>query len=184
MLLAPYASRLGALRMVLASQSPRRREILAQCGLDFEVVPSLFDERSLNKAEFATPVRQVPQTALLWHIQGLSRGWLAMRRDAAAQFPAHGHHGRRAAQADFVVENARQKALETAGRLWSEPGTTNQLLVVGACHARSRGARTRHTRCCARWSRGNTRCTRAWRWCSCGRTGPQTHGRSARRRRS
>lgn len=56
MLLAPYQSRLHSLRIVLASQSPRRRELLERCGLAFEVVPSTFEE-TLDKAEFATPVR-------------------------------------------------------------------------------------------------------------------------------
>ena len=33
------------LKIILASQSPRRKELLASMGLDFEIIPSNFDER-------------------------------------------------------------------------------------------------------------------------------------------
>ncbi len=42
-------------KIVLASQSPRRKEILSVIGLQFEVVPSTFPE-TLDKSKF-TPVR-------------------------------------------------------------------------------------------------------------------------------
>jgi MAF protein len=36
------------LRLVLASSSPRRRELLAELGFDFEIVPSAVDEESFS----------------------------------------------------------------------------------------------------------------------------------------
>ena len=33
------------MKYILASQSPRRRELLARTGLEFEVIPSDVDER-------------------------------------------------------------------------------------------------------------------------------------------
>lgn len=41
--------------LVLASSSPRRRELLGLLGLPFEVIPSEFDEASVAPAEFAPP---------------------------------------------------------------------------------------------------------------------------------
>jgi septum formation protein len=54
--------RLAALRVVLASSSPRRREVLASLGLAFDVVPSTFPE-DLDKAMF-TPTAYVAENAL------------------------------------------------------------------------------------------------------------------------
>lgn len=39
-------------KIILASASPRRREILAQMGLEFEIIPSAYDE-SLDNFEFS-----------------------------------------------------------------------------------------------------------------------------------
>mmetsp|Transcript_82201 Transcript_82201/g.190876 ORF Transcript_82201/g.190876 Transcript_82201/m.190876 type:complete len:244 (+) Transcript_82201:76-807(+) len=50
-------------RIVLASGSPRRRELLAQLQLDFEVIPSTFDEASLDKTQFAEPALFVEENA-------------------------------------------------------------------------------------------------------------------------
>ncbi len=36
------------MRLILASNSPRRKEILSQIGLNFEVIPSRFEENSLE----------------------------------------------------------------------------------------------------------------------------------------
>lgn len=38
--------------IILASASPRRKEILALTGLDFIVIPSAFDEESINVQDF------------------------------------------------------------------------------------------------------------------------------------
>ncbi|XP_026634325.1 N-acetylserotonin O-methyltransferase-like protein isoform X2 [Microtus ochrogaster] len=54
MALTPVLRRLHGRRVVLASASPRRRDILGYTGLRFEVVPSLFPE-TLDHATFATP---------------------------------------------------------------------------------------------------------------------------------
>ncbi|XP_041503470.1 probable bifunctional dTTP/UTP pyrophosphatase/methyltransferase protein [Microtus oregoni] len=54
MALTPVLRRLRGRRVVLASASPRRRDILGYTGLRFEVVPSRFPE-TLDPAAFATP---------------------------------------------------------------------------------------------------------------------------------
>eukprot|EP00045_Choanoeca_perplexa_P018068 m.276814 g.276814 ORF g.276814 m.276814 type:complete len:208 (+) comp17701_c0_seq7:1931-2554(+) len=55
---------LNAKKIVLASGSPRRKEILESIGLKFEVVKSQFDEKSLDKAAYATPFEFVKDNAL------------------------------------------------------------------------------------------------------------------------
>uniref|UniRef100_A0A8B9WUV3 Acetylserotonin O-methyltransferase like n=1 Tax=Bos mutus grunniens TaxID=30521 RepID=A0A8B9WUV3_BOSMU len=62
MLLCPVIGKLQHKRVVLASSSPRRREILSNAGLRFEVVPSRFKEK-LHKASFATPQAYAVETA-------------------------------------------------------------------------------------------------------------------------
>eukprot|EP00160_Parvularia_atlantis_P015998 Unigene4854_Nuclearia_a/m.14854 Unigene4854_Nuclearia_a/g.14854 ORF Unigene4854_Nuclearia_a/g.14854 Unigene4854_Nuclearia_a/m.14854 type:complete len:212 (+) Unigene4854_Nuclearia_a:47-682(+) len=54
--------RLRRLRIVLASASPRRREILLGLGLVFDVVPSRFAE-DLDKAAFDGPAGYVAETS-------------------------------------------------------------------------------------------------------------------------
>ncbi|XP_063491552.1 probable bifunctional dTTP/UTP pyrophosphatase/methyltransferase protein isoform X5 [Symphalangus syndactylus] len=54
MVLCPVIGKLLHKRVVLASASPRRQEILSNAGLRFEVFPSKFKEK-LDKASFATP---------------------------------------------------------------------------------------------------------------------------------
>ncbi|XP_077001971.1 putative bifunctional dTTP/UTP pyrophosphatase/methyltransferase protein [Tamandua tetradactyla] len=62
MVLCPVIGKLLGKRVVLASASPRRREILSQAGLRFEVVPSRFKE-TLDKASFPTPYAYAIETA-------------------------------------------------------------------------------------------------------------------------
>ncbi|XP_075395285.1 putative bifunctional dTTP/UTP pyrophosphatase/methyltransferase protein [Tenrec ecaudatus] len=62
MVLCPVIRKLLHKRVVLASASPRRREILSQAGLRFEVVPSRFKEK-LDKASFPTPFAYAIETA-------------------------------------------------------------------------------------------------------------------------
>ncbi|XP_070319887.1 probable bifunctional dTTP/UTP pyrophosphatase/methyltransferase protein isoform X2 [Odocoileus virginianus] len=62
MLLCPVIRKLQHRRVVLASSSPRRQEILSNAGLRFEVVPSRFKEK-LHKASFATPQAYAVETA-------------------------------------------------------------------------------------------------------------------------
>eukprot|EP00118_Oscarella_pearsei_P004392 m.18672 g.18672 ORF g.18672 m.18672 type:complete len:215 (+) comp27712_c0_seq2:12-656(+) len=52
-MLGPLLSKLSEKSIVLASSSPRRKEILATAGLSFRVVPSRFDE-NLPKSDFKT----------------------------------------------------------------------------------------------------------------------------------
>ncbi|XP_053435657.1 probable bifunctional dTTP/UTP pyrophosphatase/methyltransferase protein isoform X2 [Nycticebus coucang] len=62
MVLCPVLGKLLHKHVVLASASPRRREILSNAGLRFEVVPSKFKEK-LNKASFSTPYAYAVETA-------------------------------------------------------------------------------------------------------------------------
>ncbi|XP_007460564.1 PREDICTED: N-acetylserotonin O-methyltransferase-like protein [Lipotes vexillifer] len=62
MVLCPVIGKLQHKRVVLASASPRRQEILSNAGLRFEVVPSRFKE-TLHKASFATPYAYAVETA-------------------------------------------------------------------------------------------------------------------------
>ncbi|EGD81947.1 hypothetical protein PTSG_02632 [Salpingoeca rosetta] len=55
---------LNAQRIVLASGSPRRSELLSMLRLSFTVNKSQFDEKSLNKSDFATPAAFVQTNAL------------------------------------------------------------------------------------------------------------------------
>ncbi|XP_069865399.1 probable bifunctional dTTP/UTP pyrophosphatase/methyltransferase protein isoform X2 [Dipodomys merriami] len=87
MALRPVLRGLRAQRVVLASASPRRRDILTHAGLRFEVIPSKFKE-TLNKDDFPTP-------------------------------------------AAYAVENAKQKALEVAERLYQKDLQAPDL-VIGA----------------------------------------------------
>ncbi|CAO2632996.1 Probable bifunctional dTTP/UTP pyrophosphatase/methyltransferase protein [Lemmus lemmus] len=62
MALTPVLRRLRGRRVVLASASPRRQDILGYTGLRFEVVPSRFPE-TLDKASFPTPHDYSRETA-------------------------------------------------------------------------------------------------------------------------
>nr|XP_044997377.1 probable bifunctional dTTP/UTP pyrophosphatase/methyltransferase protein [Jaculus jaculus] len=62
MALRPVIPRLQGQRVVLASASPRRQEILRNAGLRFEVIPSRFRE-TLDKASFPDPPAYAVETA-------------------------------------------------------------------------------------------------------------------------
>ncbi|KAM6098232.1 putative bifunctional dTTP/UTP pyrophosphatase/methyltransferase protein isoform 1-T1 [Theristicus caerulescens] len=62
MVLNPVLGKLVSKRVVLASASPRRQEILTNAGLRFEVVPSWFKE-TLEKSSFAAPYEYAVETA-------------------------------------------------------------------------------------------------------------------------
>ncbi|XP_013361056.1 PREDICTED: N-acetylserotonin O-methyltransferase-like protein [Chinchilla lanigera] len=62
MALSPVLGQLLHKRVVLASASPRRREILSNAGLRFEVVPSRFRE-TLRKSSFCSPYAYAVETA-------------------------------------------------------------------------------------------------------------------------
>ncbi|XP_077984920.1 putative bifunctional dTTP/UTP pyrophosphatase/methyltransferase protein [Glandiceps talaboti] len=61
-MLQPILHKLESQRIVLASGSPRRRDILRNIGLKFEVIKSRFEE-NLDKSSFASPVDYVNETA-------------------------------------------------------------------------------------------------------------------------
>jgi septum formation protein len=52
-MIGPLLSNLARKRIVLASASPRRREILQSVGLVFEIIPSTFEE-DLDKRAFTS----------------------------------------------------------------------------------------------------------------------------------
>ncbi|XP_020848575.1 LOW QUALITY PROTEIN: putative bifunctional dTTP/UTP pyrophosphatase/methyltransferase protein [Phascolarctos cinereus] len=62
MVLCPVIRKLVSKRVVLASASPRRQEILSSAGLRFEVVPSRFKE-TLDKTSFSAPYEYAMETA-------------------------------------------------------------------------------------------------------------------------
>lgn len=53
-MLAPYQKQLNEMKIVLGSQSPRRRELLSSL-FQFEVIPSQFDESTINPSQFSNP---------------------------------------------------------------------------------------------------------------------------------
>mmetsp|Transcript_15686 Transcript_15686/g.17439 ORF Transcript_15686/g.17439 Transcript_15686/m.17439 type:complete len:221 (+) Transcript_15686:14-676(+) len=62
-MLAPYLKKLNSQkRVILASGSPRRKDILEKLGLKFEIVVSQFDEL-LDKSTFSHPKEYVLETA-------------------------------------------------------------------------------------------------------------------------
>ncbi|EAY12284.1 maf protein [Trichomonas vaginalis G3] len=54
-MLASFADRLDKMKIILGSQSPRRRELLSGIFKKFEVIPSEFDESTINKFSFPDP---------------------------------------------------------------------------------------------------------------------------------
>ncbi|XP_066597277.1 dTTP/UTP pyrophosphatase isoform X2 [Prorops nasuta] len=50
-MLEPTKQSLAGIRVVLASGSPRRREIISKLGINAEVIPSLYDE-TLDRSEY------------------------------------------------------------------------------------------------------------------------------------
>jgi septum formation protein len=49
-------------KLILASQSPRRRNLLKQAGIDFSVIPSSFDENSVKLSSPDVYVRQLAES--------------------------------------------------------------------------------------------------------------------------
>jgi septum formation protein len=47
------------MRLILASASPRRRDLLAACGICFEIIPSMIDEHPLRDEQAAAYVRRL-----------------------------------------------------------------------------------------------------------------------------
>ncbi|XP_072039936.1 probable bifunctional dTTP/UTP pyrophosphatase/methyltransferase protein [Amphiura filiformis] len=71
-MLQPILHKLSTQRIVLASGSPRRKQILANIGLKFEVVPSTFEE-NLDESSFDTPQDYARETALRKTMEVASR---------------------------------------------------------------------------------------------------------------
>ena len=44
-------------QLILASKSPRRKELLMSAGLSFSIIPSMFDEKSVYVSDPETYVR-------------------------------------------------------------------------------------------------------------------------------
>ncbi len=62
-MLQPIISELSSMRIILASGSPRRKNVLSKIGLKFEVVPSRFEE-NLDKSSFNSANDYAKETAL------------------------------------------------------------------------------------------------------------------------
>lgn len=71
-MLAGLSGQLAARRVILASQSPRRLELLRDCGLKFEVIVSTFEE-NLPKDSFPSPEAYVIENARLKALDVLQR---------------------------------------------------------------------------------------------------------------
>uniref|UniRef100_A0A7S0RUK1 Septum formation protein Maf n=1 Tax=Pyramimonas obovata TaxID=1411642 RepID=A0A7S0RUK1_9CHLO len=61
-MLIPYVKKLASKKLVLASASPRRAELLTNLGLKFDVVVSTFEE-TLDKASFPNAADYAKETA-------------------------------------------------------------------------------------------------------------------------
>lgn len=61
-MLEPLRHVLSAKRIVLCSGSPRRKELLNQIGLKFDIIPSNFEE-NLDKTSFSHPSSYVKENA-------------------------------------------------------------------------------------------------------------------------
>ena len=55
-MLAPFQSLLGNLKIILGSQSPRRKELLSNILSNFEIIPSSFDESTIKPEDFPNPI--------------------------------------------------------------------------------------------------------------------------------
>ncbi|TMW63011.1 hypothetical protein Poli38472_005629 [Pythium oligandrum] len=71
-MLAGLSTHLAARRVILASQSPRRLELLRECGLVFDVIPSTFEE-NLPKERFPSPEFYVLENARLKALEVIQR---------------------------------------------------------------------------------------------------------------
>lgn len=58
----PLITKLRGKKLVLASSSPRRREILSKLNVPFDIIPSTFPE-TLDKSQFADPADYAQATA-------------------------------------------------------------------------------------------------------------------------
>ena len=62
-MLQPLMHVLSSKRIILASGSPRRRELLSRYGLEFDVEPSTYDESKLKAGDFPSPGAYAEQLA-------------------------------------------------------------------------------------------------------------------------
>ncbi|KAG6961324.1 hypothetical protein JG688_00009161 [Phytophthora aleatoria] len=83
-MLSTLSSHLRSRRVILASQSPRRLELLRDCGLTFEVIPSNFEE-NLPKERFPTPDLYVIENAKQKAVEVLNR--VSKDKDAGEKLP-------------------------------------------------------------------------------------------------
>ncbi|KAG3105404.1 hypothetical protein PI124_g3272 [Phytophthora idaei] len=83
-MLSTLSSHLRSRRVILASQSPRRLELLRDCGLTFEVIPSTFEE-NLPKERFPTPDLYVIENAKQKAVEVLNR--VSKDKDAGDKLP-------------------------------------------------------------------------------------------------
>jgi septum formation protein len=63
-MLVPFADKLSQMKTVLGSQSPRRRELLSGIIKNFEVIPSQFDESTINQNDYKDPKEFVREQSM------------------------------------------------------------------------------------------------------------------------
>lgn len=126
-MLVQYLPQLANSRVVLASASPRRAELLRSLGLTPEIVPSTFGE-DLDKSTFATPGDYAVQTAVQ---KALAVSRLSLTKEADQR-------GRRVA-----VIIAADTVVEVAGRLLEKP--CNDADAFGMLRSLSGKRHTVHT---------------------------------------
>jgi len=83
-------------RIYLASQSPRRRELLKQIGVAFDVLPLRAVAGRMDVVEIPQPGEMAPDFALRMAIEKAACGWRAVDSRHVLRFPVLG--------ADTVVE--------------------------------------------------------------------------------
>ncbi len=74
------------MKIILASQSPRRKKLLEQLGLDFDVVPSNCDEKSVRENEPSTLVKKLAVLKASSVASTLGGGHLVIAADTEVVF--------------------------------------------------------------------------------------------------
>ena len=131
------AADVAKLDVVLASQSPRRLELLARLGITHpRVVPSTFAE-DLPKGAFAAPAEYCAATARA----KLCEVWCRLRRDTATPLPdlVIGADSIVVSPTGEIFEKA-ESAAEAARMLTSLSGRTHQVITVLVLRMPSRRA--------------------------------------------
>lgn len=103
-------------KIILASASPRRRELLTQIGLDFEVVVSETEEK-ITSTEPAKVVEELSaqKAEAVW-------GWMHLQTDA-------GSGEKKAVAQDYIVIGA-DTVVACDGKILGKPGTVENAVAM------------------------------------------------------